>query len=297
MARTRNLKPGFFKNDELAECSPWARLLFAGLWTLADRDGLLEYRPKKIKGELFPFDDVDVPELVAELHGRKFIVVYEVGGSSYLWLPTFKEHQRPHPKEPKSVLPQPPCETKTCDEAVEINGEPCKEMYVCALPSSNPLILSPSNPRAVNDSAPEPEPLPGEWAAATTELGKAGMATASSVCEAARARGCLPGEVLDLLRHWLEHPGAWSMGLLCSKIKGLQPGGRVSWPPPDASYTKKLEQEKRAREVAKQTAKRAVKASITDEDLEKRSAVFKSGLSALLPVPKAPPLLSEVHDE
>ncbi|HEY0297206.1 MAG TPA: helix-turn-helix domain-containing protein [Bordetella sp.] len=31
MARARTLKPGLFKNETLAECSPLARLLFAGL--------------------------------------------------------------------------------------------------------------------------------------------------------------------------------------------------------------------------------------------------------------------------
>ena len=65
--RARNIKPGFFKNEDLAECSPWARLCFAGLWTLADRDGRLEDRPKRIKAELFAFDAVDVDPLLGEL--------------------------------------------------------------------------------------------------------------------------------------------------------------------------------------------------------------------------------------
>src|SRR5215831_17520559 len=39
MPRTRALKPGFFQNDVLADVEPLGRLLFAGLWTLADRAG------------------------------------------------------------------------------------------------------------------------------------------------------------------------------------------------------------------------------------------------------------------
>jgi len=39
MARSRNIKPGFFKNDHLVELPFEYRLLFAGLWTLADREG------------------------------------------------------------------------------------------------------------------------------------------------------------------------------------------------------------------------------------------------------------------
>jgi len=49
MARTRSIKPSFFKNEFLAECEPMARLLFVGLWTLADRDGRLELRPRRIE--------------------------------------------------------------------------------------------------------------------------------------------------------------------------------------------------------------------------------------------------------
>ena len=49
MARARNIKPSFFMNENLAECDPLARILFVGLWTLADRDGRLEDRPKPLR--------------------------------------------------------------------------------------------------------------------------------------------------------------------------------------------------------------------------------------------------------
>ena len=35
MARARNIKPGFYKNEDLAECSLTARFIFPGLWMLA----------------------------------------------------------------------------------------------------------------------------------------------------------------------------------------------------------------------------------------------------------------------
>ncbi len=43
------IKPGFFANDDLAECEPLARLLFIGLWTIADSRGVLEH---KLRNEL-----------------------------------------------------------------------------------------------------------------------------------------------------------------------------------------------------------------------------------------------------
>jgi len=60
MARSRNIKPGFFRNEMLAECSPLARLLFAGLWCLADRFGRLEDRPKRICGTAGEFRRVAI---------------------------------------------------------------------------------------------------------------------------------------------------------------------------------------------------------------------------------------------
>jgi hypothetical protein len=105
MARARNIKPGFFKNEDLAECSAWARLCFAGLWTLADREGRLEDRAKRIKGELFPFDSIEVEPLLVELVRWKFIDRYVVDGVGVIQVLKFAEHQTPHFKEVPSVLP------------------------------------------------------------------------------------------------------------------------------------------------------------------------------------------------
>lgn len=108
MARARNIKPGFFTNDELAECAPVARLLFVGLWCLADREGRLENRPKKIKAELFPYDDVDASVYISELVEHGFLVEYEVDGKKYLEVVNFHKHQKPHHMEAPSILPARP---------------------------------------------------------------------------------------------------------------------------------------------------------------------------------------------
>jgi len=106
MARSRNIKPGFFKNEFLAQCSPYARLLFAGLWLLADRRGRLEDRPLKIKGELFPFESVEVNELLQELAESTgdFITRYTVNGQALIQIENFHKHQKPHKNEVESTL-------------------------------------------------------------------------------------------------------------------------------------------------------------------------------------------------
>lgn len=107
MARSRNIKPGFFKNETLAECQPLARLLFAGLWCLADREGRLEDRPKRIRAELLPYDNGSVDEMLNELHGAGFIVRYEAGGNRLIQVMNFTKHQTPHHKEQASTIHAP----------------------------------------------------------------------------------------------------------------------------------------------------------------------------------------------
>ena len=107
MARLRTLKPGFFTNDALAEIEPLGRLLFQGLWCLADRAGRLEDRPRKIKAEVLPYDDCDADRLLSELAARGFIVRYEVAGLRYIQVVNFGKHQTPHIKEAESTIPAP----------------------------------------------------------------------------------------------------------------------------------------------------------------------------------------------
>lgn len=107
MARARNIKPGFFSHDELAEVSPLGRLLFIALWTMADRAGRLEDRPKRIKVEALPYDNCDAESLLSELADRGFILRYARGGRRFIQVVNFAKHQNPHVREPESDIPGP----------------------------------------------------------------------------------------------------------------------------------------------------------------------------------------------
>lgn len=107
MARSRNIKPGFFTNDLLAEIDPLGRILFAGLWTMADRDGRIEDRPKKIKAGVLPFDNCDVDALLNNLAEYGFLLRYSVDGRRYLQVMNWGKHQNPHFKEAQSLIPAP----------------------------------------------------------------------------------------------------------------------------------------------------------------------------------------------
>lgn len=106
MARMRMIKPEFFQHEGLADLSFEARLGFIGLWTLADREGRLEDRPKRIRASLFPYDDVDVEQILAQLDAAKFIQRYTANEIKVIGIPSFSKHQHPHHREPASELPE-----------------------------------------------------------------------------------------------------------------------------------------------------------------------------------------------
>lgn len=106
MARARNIKPSFFLNDELAELDPYARLLFIGLWTIADRAGRLKDNPKKIKAAIFPYENIDCNKLLEDLHNSSFIIRYTIDGEKYIQVTNFLAHQNPHRAEKNSAIPE-----------------------------------------------------------------------------------------------------------------------------------------------------------------------------------------------
>ncbi|MBU8921819.1 MAG: HNH endonuclease [Bacteroidales bacterium] len=107
MARSRNIKPGLYKNEYLVELPFETRLMFAGLPCFADREGRLEDRPMKIKMEMFPADNLNVDEMLSALESKGFIQRYESDGIRYIQILNFIKHQNPHHKEIASCIPAP----------------------------------------------------------------------------------------------------------------------------------------------------------------------------------------------
>lgn len=123
MARSRNIKPGFFKNYELADIGPLAQILFAGLWCLADRQGRLEDKPRLIKAEIFPYYDCDVNGELTKLQRLKLVDRYVVDGVAVISVVNFKKHQTPHNTEKQSTLPAMP----DGYENTSIESTPCND--------------------------------------------------------------------------------------------------------------------------------------------------------------------------
>jgi len=106
MARARSIKPSLMANEELAALDPLTRLLFPYLWMLADREGRLEDRPRRIGAVALPYDQcADVHQMLEDLQLAGFIHRYVVQDIGIIQIINFAKHQTPHSKEVKSTLP------------------------------------------------------------------------------------------------------------------------------------------------------------------------------------------------
>jgi len=153
MARARNIKPGFFQNEELAELEPINRLAFIALWTVCDYKGCLEYRPKRLKVQLLPYDNVDIEDIMINLEQSGFIKIYSVEEQSYIKILNFEKHQNPHPNEIKSGSKIPDFDEKAIEinvsELIAINHDKDGTSH------ADSLLLIPDSLNPLTDSTPK----------------------------------------------------------------------------------------------------------------------------------------------
>ena len=109
MPRIRTIKPEFFKHDELYQAEldfqlP-LRIAFIGLWCCADRTGLFKWRPKQLKLDILPYDNVDFNRVLNALMTRGFIVRYAIKEELYGCILSFLDHQTINYQEKRSPIP------------------------------------------------------------------------------------------------------------------------------------------------------------------------------------------------
>ena len=260
MARARNIKPGFFTNDELAQCEYGARLLFAGLWTIADREGRLEDKPLKIKALLFPFDNCDANAWLTQLAACKFITRYEVDGCKFIQVNNFTKHQNPHIKEAASTIPA-PCSHGSSTILAGLNPSP-SSMNPSPSPSNRKNSSRSHAAQSASADAGDggggeivsSNEADGDWRTIATRLRSLGLSDADACLSVARKRGTTPGEINAIIDHWETHRGAWTAGMLHYRVKTSRPGEEASscWPTPIAEFKQaKASEAKKAKPPSK----------------------------------------------
>jgi hypothetical protein len=111
MSRIRTIKPEFFRHEELFEAEKSSglplRVAFPALWTVVDREGRFRWKPRILKLDCLPFDEVDFEDVLNALCRFGFIVKYRHGTETFGHIPKFVEHQVRNVREPASKLPAP----------------------------------------------------------------------------------------------------------------------------------------------------------------------------------------------
>jgi hypothetical protein len=144
MARTRSIKPGFFTNERMAELDPLTRIMFIGLWTIADHRGCIEWRPKRIKIQTMPYDNLDMEAAADGLQTAGFLHRYEVGGQQYIKIINFEKHQNPHKQERDTIptIPDYPMSQLIKNEIVDAVPNNIGSTSEVNVPSSSYLLPS-----------------------------------------------------------------------------------------------------------------------------------------------------------
>jgi hypothetical protein len=151
MARARNLKPSFFTNEQLADQSPLGRLLFAGLWTLADFKGDLEWKARTIKVQLLPFDECDIKQLAINLDKSGLVRFYSVGDKVFVNIPNFEKHQNPHKNE-KEKGSEIPAFSDKARQLIDL-------ITLTIIPEKSGVVPSKNGSHPASSSLPLPDPL------------------------------------------------------------------------------------------------------------------------------------------
>ncbi|QLQ11157.1 MAG: hypothetical protein HZY75_13240 [Nocardioidaceae bacterium] len=94
MARIRTIKPDFWTDEAVVELDFADRLLFIGLWNFADDQGYLDYRPKRVKMQVFPADDYDVVAGLKRLWESSLVSLYTSNQGLIVYINGWDKHQR-----------------------------------------------------------------------------------------------------------------------------------------------------------------------------------------------------------
>lgn len=94
MARIRTIKPEFWVDDVMVELPFEARLLFIGLWNFVDDEGFIEDKPKRIKMQIFPADDVLIEDSLSALCDAGRLHSFDSDQGPLLQVANWGRHQK-----------------------------------------------------------------------------------------------------------------------------------------------------------------------------------------------------------
>ena len=138
MTRQRFIHPEFWTDPSISKLTTHEKLMFIGMFSNADDEGILLGSPAYLRSTIFPYDDISNSK-VKEMRDRiasicKNIVVYVVDEIEYIMFTKWSKYQNPrYPKA--SRHPKPPT---NCDST--ILPQACNQIDESLQPNSNQMV-------------------------------------------------------------------------------------------------------------------------------------------------------------
>ena len=109
MPRIRTVKPELFKHEALFEAEMTSnlplRLAFIGLFTCCDRKSCFKWRPRRLKLDILPYDDINIVAILEQLVQHGFVKKHKYQGEWYGYIPpSWTKHQQINKSEVTNVL-------------------------------------------------------------------------------------------------------------------------------------------------------------------------------------------------
>ena len=98
MARKRMIDPNIWQSEDFSKLSTLAKLVFIGLFSLADDEGRGRSNPVYLKSNLFPYEEgirsTDIDKTLSEISSNMSVIFYSCDGSSYYSLYNWNTWQK-----------------------------------------------------------------------------------------------------------------------------------------------------------------------------------------------------------
>lgn len=98
MARKRMIDPNIWQSEDFSRLSTLGKLVFIGLFSLADDEGRGRCNPVYLKSTLFPYEEgirsADIDKTLSEISSNMSVILYSCDGSSYYSLYNWNTWQK-----------------------------------------------------------------------------------------------------------------------------------------------------------------------------------------------------------
>lgn len=108
MARKRMIDPNIWQSEDFSKLSTLGKLVFIGLFSLADDEGRGRSNPVYLKSTLFPYEEgirsTDIDKTLSEISSNMSVIFYSCDGSSYYSLYNWNIWQKIDKPSPSKIV-------------------------------------------------------------------------------------------------------------------------------------------------------------------------------------------------